>query len=441
MSRRNNKQQPRVFDVEIDALDEEGLGVARAPHADVRVKGVVPGERVEVRVLTRRGPSRLAVPLAWRRAEPRRTKPACRSFMTCGGCSLQHVDAAEQLALKEKWLFSELDAVGVDAESRTAAVSGPQLLYRRKARISGRHLADAGEFLLGFHESFSGKIARMEECLVLAEPFSSGFRALRSALGKLSIVHAIPQIEIAVGDTSSTLVIRHLEPPSRSDLERLREIAAQLRTNVLLQGDASTQLQSLDGDDATDTTLDYRLDAFGVSLAFGPLDFVQVNRTVNERLVAAAVTALDPRPDERVLDLFCGIGNFTLPLGRRSAHVVGVEASEDAVRRARTNAASNALERRIDVRAVDLYATPLPDAGGATKVLVDPPRSGIGRSIATLADARIQRIGYVSCEPRTFALDAAALAKLGYQLTQCGVFDMFPHTSHVETLGVFERYA
>jgi 23S rRNA (uracil1939-C5)-methyltransferase len=435
MSRRDKR--PRIIDVEIDAIDTDGLAVARAPNADVRVKGMTVGESAQVQVLSKRGSIRLAAPLQWHRASPRRVAPPCRSFMACGGCSLQQVDAQTQLALKERWLFDELAAVGIEPRVCTPPVTGPQLLYRRKARLSGRYLADNDEFLLGFHESFSPKVARMRECMVLAEPFSSGFATLRSALGGLSIAHLIPQVEISVGDDCAALVIRHLDALSEADLGRLRELEAELGADVLLQSEAAPIVTALDGTPAS--TLTYRLDSFGVSLEFGALDFVQVNAVVNDRLVAAAVAALDPQPGEQALDLFCGIGNFTLPIARRGARVYAVEANDAAVVRARANAIRNALAERIDVHAMDLYETPLVDGVGATKVLADPPRSGLGRSQRTFADPQIERVVYVSCEPRTFAFDAVELARHGFELTQCGVFDMFPHTGHVETLGVFER--
>ena len=427
----------RYLDVEIVSLGADGLGVARNADAHVRVKGVVPGEALQVRVAGRRGRTRFAIPVRWQRVSHRRHEPPCRSFLACGGCTVQQLEPERQLALKDQWLQQQLESEGVTPKAMSPAVAGPTLLYRRKARLAARFLASEDELLLGFRESFSNKIVRMDGCVVLAEPFSSAFPVLKRTLGALSVRHAIPQVELAVGDDRAVAVVRHLEPLEPADVDRLWALEADIGGEVLLQPRGADSITTLAGTPAA--LQSYRIDGFGVSLEFHPNDFVQVNRTINERIVSAAVTALDPRPGERVLDLFCGLGNFSLPLARRGARVLGLEAAAGMVNRARHNAERNALAHRAAFEVADLYADPITDARSCTRVLLDPPRSGCGPSIAGLADPAIERVVYVSCEPRTLAADAASLTRAGYDLSRVGVFDMFPHTAHVETLGVFDR--
>jgi 23S rRNA (uracil1939-C5)-methyltransferase len=240
---------------------------------------------------------------------------ACAAFLECGGCTLQQFDAAEQLALKQQWMLRLLDEQGVEPKTVAAPVSGDQLGYRRKARLGARYLAEKSEFLLGFRESFGNRIARLERCPVLAAPFGAGLESLKRLLGGLEIRADVPQIEIAVGQSGATLAVRHLRPITARDLGQLADYASRTGVQVLLQGGGYETLQRLDG--GAERPLSYRLDNHGVCLQFGIADFVQVNASVNERLVSAAVGLLAPGPDQRVLDLFCGLGNFTLPLSLR----------------------------------------------------------------------------------------------------------------------------
>jgi len=408
----------------------------------VHVKGALPGELVSARIVRRRHGSWYALPESWLVATAARVRPACDAFMRCGGCSMQHLASADQLMLKQNWLLDELANAGVSASDIAPPTRGPLYHYRRRARLAVRSVRDTGELLVGFRESFGNRVARLQSCAVLALPLSNQLTKLAQLIAGLDAREGIPQLEVAAGDDGAAVIIRHVQPLTASDRAALTAFQRGSRLRLLCQSAGIDSIVDLDGSPAA--MLCYRLDRLGVTLFFHPSDFVQVNAVVNERLICAAIAGLEAAPRDVILDLFCGIGNFTLPLASTGAHVIGVEGAAELVARARDNAQRNGLAHRVEFATADLYAeTATPDwgawVGRANKVLLDPPRSGAGPILPLLARSAVQRIAYVSCHPVSFARDAATLAAAGFKLVRVGTFDMFPHTTHVETLGFFER--
>jgi 23S rRNA (uracil1939-C5)-methyltransferase len=438
------KKAPKIVDVEIVDIAEDGYAEGTAEGRVVRVKGVFPGERVAARIIKRRKGTWWGIP----ETTEGRPKTSCPAFYHCGGCAMQQLDAATQLRHKQDLVLKALRSHGIEPERIATPVHGPQLYYRRKARLGGRYLADKQEFLLGFRESFGSRVARLDSCPVLAEPFSGRFAELKNLLGTMSARAGVPQVEVAVGDAGASLALRHLAALSQRDLQLLAAFERSSGIQVLLQSGGYDTLVRLDG--THEQALSYRLDEFGVCVSFRIGDFIQANEVVNQRLVTAALALLKPAPDERVLDLFCGLGNFTLPIARSGAHVVGIEGSASMVDRAVANAEHNHLDHRLRFFNMDLYGEvepgePCGEPCGEPygehfdKVLVDPPRSGCGTALSLITAPRVGRLIYVSCHPDCFAADASRLRARGFDLKRLGLFDMFPHTAHVETLAVFER--
>ncbi len=425
----------RILELRIEALDEDGLGIAHHDGRDVRVRGVLPGGAVVARVVKRRRGTWFAVPIEGA------VECICPAFPVCGGCSTQHLAATQQIEAKQRALLTRLDGQGVAPGRLDQAVLGPSFGYRRRARLGVRHLAGSGETLIGFRESFGSRIARARACPVLVPSLGKILSELHGEIGALSVCEHIPQIELAAGDSSAACIVRHLQPLTDTDIERLRAVASRSAAQVLTQsGDYST-VRGLDGEEPA--PLAYRLDRFGLSYRFMATDFVQVNAAVNEALVSVATHHV-AEPGTQVLDLFCGMGNFSLAMARRGATVIGLEGDAALVERARQNACLNRLDTVTRFAATDLYqvSTKLewPSHDDARdRVLVDPPRSGLGPALSLLLAPRVERVVYVSCHPVSFASDAAALVAAGYGLSILQMFDMFPHTGHIETLGVFDR--
>lgn len=427
----------RMIDVEVVRITEDGCGAGVADAREVRVKGASVGERVRARVVRRRRGIWWALPEVSVHGSPR---APCSAFPGCGGCAMQHLGAPVQLEHKQRWLLSRLEAEGVAPWEVDPPVTGPRFGYRRKARLAARYLADKDEYLLGFRESFGSRVARLDSCPVLAAPFDAELAELKRVFGRLRAAPELPQVEIAAGDDGASLALRHLRRLENADRMLLDACGRRSGIQMLLQPAGYDSLARLDG--APERLLSYRLDAFGLCLQFGIADFVQVNAAINEKLVADAIARLAPGPGDNVLDLFCGLGNFTLPIARRGAHVLGVDGAQTTVQRAVDNAASNRLGARCRFRRTDLYQwtdTPRTLAGTFDKALVDPPRSGCGDALSLLIAPRVGRIVYVSCHPESFVRDAGRLHAQGFDLKRIGLFDMFPHTTHAETLAVFGR--
>jgi 23S rRNA (uracil1939-C5)-methyltransferase len=364
---------------------------------------------------------------------------------------MQHLDVAAQLAVKQRALEDALWHLGkVRPEQMLRPMRGPDWGYRRRARLSVRHVAKKGTVLVGFHERKSSFVADIASCDVLPPNVSRLLLPLRALIGSMATRDRLPQIELAVGDDVVALVLRHLEPLPDADLALLREFARAHGIEWWLQPQGPASARPLDGER---TRLAYRLPEFGLTMPFRPTDFTQVNHAINEALVSRAVRLLAAAPGERVIDWFCGLGNFTLPLATRAARVVGVEGSASLVERATAAAAANGLAARTEFVVRNLFeldAGALASFGSADKWLIDPPREGafaIVKALVDLVDGgggagwrRPERIVYVSCNPATLARDAGLLAhRAGFRCAAAGVVNMFPHTAHVESIAVFDR--
>ncbi|MGA7984156.1 MAG: 23S rRNA (uracil(1939)-C(5))-methyltransferase RlmD [Burkholderiales bacterium] len=429
--------------LEIESLDAEGRGVARnAEGKVVFVEGALTGERVEVQLLHRKPKFDLARTVAVVRESSSRRAPRCRYFGVCGGCATQHIDARTQLAAKQRWLEDCLQRIGkVKPETVLPMVYGEEWGYRRRARLTVRRVAKKGGVLVGFHERHSSYVVDMLSCEVLPPRISRLIPRLRALVESLSIRQRLPQIELAMGDAADALVFRNLDPLEAGDEQELREFAQQEGVSVWLQPSGPDSAHAFHPLPAP--SLDYVLPEYGLRIAFRPTDFTQVNHGVNRVLVSRAVRLLDPQPGERIGDLFCGLGNFSLPLARMGAQVLGLEGSATLVERARENAAANGLRDLAGFDSADLYGA---GAGGFAargpfdKLLIDPPRSGAVEAVKALPEAWPRRIVYVSCDPATLARDAGALVHAkGFRLVAAGVVNMFPHTVHVESIALFER--
>ncbi len=423
--------------LEIDALDAAGRGVARSAGKVVFVEGALAGELVEARLLETKPKFDRARVTEILRPSASRREPRCPYFGVCGGCATQHVDARTQVAAKQRGLEDNLARIGkVGADAMLPPIYGDEWGYRHRARLSVRYVEAKGGALVGFREKKSTYVVDMHSCEVLPAPISSLIDPLRTLIGSLSIRDRVPQVEIAVGDAATVLLFRNLLPFSEPDQALLREFADARAVHVWLQPAGPETVAPFHP--ALRDVLYYDLPEFGVRIAFQPSDFTQVNPAVNRLLVSRALRLLDPQPGERVADLFCGIGNFTLPLAARGAQVIGFEGSALLVERARQNAAANNLVAQFEV--ADLFHPNLGPYGRFDKLLIDPPREGAVSLVHSLPDDWPRRIVYVSCDTATLARDADILVhQKGFQLSAAGVVNMFPHTAHVESIALFER--
>jgi 23S rRNA (uracil1939-C5)-methyltransferase len=463
----------------VESLDIEAQGIAhRADGKVVFIEGALPFELVTANVYRKKSAFEKATLLAVHRESSQRVRPACPNFGmhtgACGGCKMQHLHVGAQVAVKQRVLEDNLRYIGkVKADNLLRSIEGPAWAYRYRARLSVRYVRKKGAVLVGFHERKSGYVADMSECLVLPRHVSDMLLPLRELIGSMDARETVPQIELACGDAVTAMVLRHMEPLSEGDLARLRAFAAaHVGLQWWLQSGGLETVKLLDEDVPQ---LSYGLPEFGVLMPFKPTDFTQVNPEINQVLVSRALRLLDVQPHERVIDWFCGLGNFTLPLATRAREVLGIEGSEVLVARSRDNFELNkaASKVRPALAATTFVArnlfemTPsmLVKDGVADKWLVDPPREGafeLFKSLAALHqqivtgvpcdDAGLQqslvlgnwtlpsRIVYVSCNPATLARDAGVLVEGGaYRCTAAGVVNMFPHTAHVESMAVFER--
>lgn len=433
---RPRRREPVTLD--IDSLSHEGRGVGRSDGKTVFVHGALPGEQVVARVTRRHGRFDEAETLEVLRASPRRITPQCAHFGVCGGCSLQHIDEDYQLEHKQAVLLELLAHHGQVEPARIAApVRGPQWGYRRKARLGAKHVAKKGGVVVGFRERASPYVTDCRSCDILDPRVARELPALRGLLDGLSVSDRVPQIEIACSDDVAAIVVRHLAPLNDDDRAALSDFARDSGIEVHLQSGGLDTITPLS---PPATPLRYRVD--DATLCFEPADFTQVNAAINEQMVARALHHLAPDGHARVADLFCGIGNFTLPLARRAGRVVGVEGAAALVERARANALGNGLEN-CEFTVCDLSsdeAVASLELGRPSHLLLDPPRAGAAAVVAGLDFSGIERIVYVSCNPVTFARDAGVLvARHGYRLAETGILDMFPHTAHVESLSLFTR--
>ncbi|TVP77851.1 23S rRNA (uracil(1939)-C(5))-methyltransferase RlmD [Thioalkalivibrio sp.] len=430
------------FELQIDDLTLDGQGVGRREGKACFVAGALPGERVRAVQTGRKRNFDTAQLETVLEPAPERVEPPCEWFGVCGGCRLMHAEVGFQRLLKERNLFEALSRIGhVAVGRRLEPLVGDDLGYRRTARLGVKYVAKKGGTLVGFRERGGRYLADMWDCQVLHPAIGRRIGQLRHLIDGLDARERIPQIEAVVDDAgTAALVFRHLQPLSQADRDRLAAFAAGEGVQVYLQPGGPDTVQQLAG---PQTQLRYGHPDFGVTVDFGPLDFVQVHAEINRRMVRRAIDLLEPVPDSRVLDLFCGLGNFTLPLARRAGEVVGVEGDARMLERARANA------ERQGIGNTRYVCANLEDEGlqemswldeSFDRVLLDPPRTGAAAAIEALGSRGIPRLLYVSCNPATLARDAERLVHhFGYRLDAAGIMDMFPHTAHVESMAVFAR--
>ncbi len=430
----------------IESLDYEGHGVARVAGKTLFIDGALPGETVEYLSYRKKPHFENAEATRILTASDQRVAPRCPHFEACGGCSMQHFDALAQVAAKQRVLEDQLKRIGkVQAGTLLPPIYGPTWGYRHRARLSTKLVDKKGGLLLGFHEKRSPYVVNIRECAILPPHVSTLLPALQRLIAGWSIVDRVPVIELAVGADVTVLVFRIMDPLSGQDAGQLRAfIDAHQTPDYPLQA----WLQTGNSSSARPfyplaaPSLTYTLPEFGIEMPFLPTEFTQVNPGINQVMVARALRMLDPQPGERIADLFCGLGNFTLPIAKSGATVVGIEGSKALVARAIENAAHNGLSANTQFREANLFeVTPAGVAawGRFDKMLIDPPRDGAHELVKSLGKQRPGRIVYVSCNPATLARDANILVQQhGYILRSAGVINMFPHTGHVESIALFE---
>src|SRR5690554_630075 len=431
--------------LEIESLDLEARGIAHRDGKVIFVEGALPGERVEATTVRRKPSYEKARTERVIRASSQRVTPVCPHFGVCGGCAMQHLDPGAQVAVKQRVLE---DAFGHIGKLKPAIIlppmHGPAYGYRYRARLSVRLVPRKGGVLVGFRERHSSYVADMKECHVMPRHVSDMLVPLRRLVESLSIPGRIPQIEVAVGDQTTALVLRHMEPLTAKDIDILRGFAERWNVSWWLQPKGPDSIHLLDR--SHEGLLAYTLPDFGLRMQYRPTDFTQVNPHINRSLVARAISLLQVEPEHRVADLFCGLGNFTLPLATLAREVVGIEGSSALTSRALEGAAAHGLQDKTRFATLNLFEVDvawLRDLGHFDRMLIDPPREGaeaVARALSALADhERPARIVYVSCNPATLARDAAIMKHTGgYVLHAAGVVNMFPHTGHVESIAVFE---
>ena len=442
---RNKNKTPREFELDIVDLSHDGRGVGRVEGKTVFVAGALAGETVRARQTGRNRHFDEAETLAVLRAAPERVTPRCAHFGVCAGCVLQHLAEDKQILAKQRVLLENLQRIGnVQPETVLAPLTDAAWGYRRKGRFSVRFVEKKGRTVIGFRELNPRFVAELSECHTIIPELAAQLPALTALVESMDGKRTIPQIEFIAGDGPVALVFRHLEPLNEADRQRLVEFARSTGFALLLQPGGVESVQPLFPEQIA---LEFAIPSYDLRLAFRPLDFIQVNAGLNQAMIARAVELLDPQPEERILDLFCGLGNFTLPLARRAGHVVGVEGEAGLVARARENAQRNGIAN-AEFHAADLAKDLASEswmrgsAGqrGFDKLLLDPPRAGAAEVLAQLPLKGVRRIVYVSCHPGSLARDAGFLVReRGYKLKAAGAMDMFPQTAHVESIALFEK--
>lgn len=434
----NTRRRREPVELVIESLSHEGRGVARNDGKTVFVHGALPGERVVARILRKRGRFDEAEALEIIEASPQRIEPRCAHFGTCGGCALQHLGEADQLAHKQSVLVELLEHPhGLRAEHLREPVRGPQWGYRRKARLGVKLVVKKGGVIVGFRERASPYVTDCQHCDTLDPRVGGILPRLRSLVDGLTIAARVPQFEIACSDERVVLIVRHLDPLDDADCTALLAFAEVHGVEIWLQSGGLDTVKPLAGSDQV-----LRYTVADCELAFTPVDFTQVNDAINRQMVELALDRLAVDDTDRILDLFCGLGNFTLPMARRAAHVAGFEGDAALIERARLNAERNGLANcRFEVADLaDEGQLRTIETTGVNKMLVDPPRSGALAVFENLPLDAIERLVYVSCNPVTFARDAALLCgEHGFTLAETGILDMFPQTAHVESLSLFVR--
>ena len=432
-------------------MDARGVGNLEnedgTPGKVIFVEGALPGELVGFNPYKKKPSWEVATIGRIHRESSQRVNPKCEYFGVCGGCSMQHLEPSAQVAMKQRVLEDDLVRIGkIKAEMMMRPIYGPTWGYRYRARLSVRHVHKKGTVLVGFHEKKSRYVANMETCQILPPHVSAMLMPLRSLIATLSIIEELPQIELAIGEEITAMVLRIMAPLTPDDEEKLKSFADEYKVQWWLQ---------TKGPETAEVfypklgNLSYLLPEFGVKMPFKPTDFTQVNHHINRVLVSRALRLLDAQCGERIADLFCGLGNFTLPIATIASEVVGIEGSSTLTERAIENANANGLDGKTSFCTRNLFEITAEDfvaLGKFDRFLIDPPRDGAMAVCQALIDLdkiapdlKPKRIVYVSCSPSTLARDAGMLVNQGgYRLSMAGVVNMFPHTSHVESMAVFD---
>lgn len=450
MARRRSRKQKLPQDpvlVDIESLSHEGRGVAHIDGKAIFISGALPGEKVTFIYTSKRRSHDEGKIEEVLEASPDRVEPKCQHYDICGGCSLQHLSSEAQIQYKQKSVLESLKHLGnVEPQEIFEPITGDSWGYRRKARLGAKFVIKKDKVLVGFRERHGGFLADIQGCEVLHESVGKKLEAFQAMMYGMDSRDSTPQIEVAVGDKETALIIRHLKPLSESDQQKWIDFAKDNAYQLYLQPKGPNTVHCIYPDISQEKPeLFYQHDRFDTKVVFGPQDFFQVNSSINRQMVPRAVELLKLTGEERVLDLFCGLGNFTLPIARKAAHVTGVEGDLVMVHRARETAQANGIEN-TEYFACNLMGTELELKTEPWLkqqydcILLDPPRSGAKEIIEHFAKLKAKRIVYVSCHPATLARDAGELVHThGYKLLGAGVMDMFPQTAHVESIAVFEK--
>lgn len=426
--------------ITIQTLSHDGRGIGTDVDKKAFVSGALPNEEVAVKVLRKRSTFIEAEAIEIIKPSPERREPPCPHFGLCGGCSLQHMPTDMQVTLKQQTLLDQLKHFGHIQPARVLPpLTATTIGYRRKARLGVKFVIKKDKMLVGFREKSSRYLADLDLCKVLHPRVGLQFESIKAAIADLEAFQSIPQIEVAIGDNDVALVIRHMNPLSLSDRDKLIAFGKMHDFDLYLQPNSPLPLEKLYPD--TPHRLTYTLPDYGLEFLFHPLDFTQINLEMNRLMVKQAIELLDIQPTDRVLDLFCGIGNFTLPMAKSAQQVTGVEGSDEMVKRGYDNAAHNHITN------VNFYAANLMDTTFQAswfneqydKILLDPPRAGAQEIINHINRFNAKKIVYVSCNPATLARDAGLLKEQGYRLVSAGIMNMFPHTAHIEAMAEFVK--
>jgi 23S rRNA (uracil1939-C5)-methyltransferase len=442
MKATQQKNTPELITIDVNSLSHDGRGIANVQGKTIFISGAIPQEKVICKITKKHSRFNEGEVVEVLEPAPERVQPECQHFNVCGGCSMQHINVEAQIQLKQKILLEQLLHFGkVTPESVLQPITGNPLGYRRKARLGVRYVRKKEKVLVGFREKFSNFLTDVQSCPVLDVRVGTKITALSELVASLSQFEHIPQIEVAGSDQEMALVFRHMTDLSDDDIQKLKTFGKTHQFHIFLQPNSPARVHKIWPEDQREK-LFYLLPAYQLEMEFYPLDFIQVNAEINQLMLSQALALLDPQADETVLDLFCGLGNFTLPIARFAQQVTGVEGSQEMVLRAQENAKLNQINN------ADFYSANLvePSAQSAwmqkkyDSILLDPPRTGAKEIIDFFPHFGAKRIVYVSCNPATLARDAGILVyNQGYKLKQVGVVNMFPHTSHIEAIALFEK--
>lgn len=443
--RRHRRGKPlptEPVEITIEGLSHEGRGIGRIAGKTVFVDGALPGETVQMKYTFQRGKFDEGRTISVENPHEDRVQPPCEHFGVCGGCGMQHLSTDAQIAHKQVILKEQFEHfANTQPKQWLAPLQADLLAYRRKARLGVRYVIKRERTLIGFREKYSNFLADIDYCQVLVKEVADLLKPMSELIDSMDTRLHIPQIEVACGDEAVCLIVRHLQPLTEKDQSAWVAFAQQHQLLVYLQPKGPKTVHRIWPLDEDSSRLSYRLADYDLEMLVEPLDFTQVNASINEKMITLALELLDIQPDDQLLDLFCGLGNFTLPMATKAKYVVGVEGVDEMVERGKQNAKHNNLDN-VDFYQADLAA----DLTGKewldkhyNKVLIDPARSGAIEVIPNIVRLDPKRIVYVSCNPATLARDTGELVKSGYKLTKAGVMDMFPHTTHVESIAVFEK--